>query len=460
MTEQAQLLVTQPQIHDPAWVADVMQAGPNGARFDSAQLLLAAADLPAGIVSMYDAVSAARLPAGAPAYAGYVNGLYANIDAVRARFPDAEVVTIAVNTSGKAMYLDVEPGDASPADVPGFIKAGGIGFYCSASQLQACIDALKKAGIDPATVRKWSAHWIGRHICGPTTCGYPQADGTQYVSTAGWDESAVEAPAFFTAPAAPPPPPPVPVWQEWQGDGHTPLPVLAARADGQTSGSVLGATFVKYGAQLALEAWLDDIFAGHANPVTTPLPVGAKLWVQLPAPPPPPPPPPPAPSGLPAWQTALYARLPDVRLGDQDKAGQVPWVRQVQLLLEANGITTVTVDGDFGPQTQAGLEEWQAKAGLLKTGWADPVTWETLVSGKVGAVLPVVAEGSTDKAAVRRVQALCNAHGESLGIDGVFGAGTKAGVVAVQKVYITDAAKQDGVVGPVTWSLLAAHSLP
>jgi hypothetical protein len=188
---------------DPAWVVQVMLPGPNGVRFDDHASLIAPMALPAGVVTMYDSVTASALPTGAPAYAGYYNGSFAILNAIKARFPSATIVSVTPDGEHGAEYIDVEPGDAVPADAPSFIKLGGLGFYCSASQTAACVAACTKAGIARTAYRIWSAHWIGRHICSPAACGYPAADGTQYASTSGWDESAVNSPAFFSLSTAP-----------------------------------------------------------------------------------------------------------------------------------------------------------------------------------------------------------------------------------------------------------------
>jgi len=454
MTEQT---VVQPQnlLHDAAWIAATMQAGPNGARFDTAAHLLAAANLPSGVEAMYDSTAVGSDPAGAFAYAGYFNGIYENMAALRARFPAAQLVSVTPDGAKGAMYTDIEPGNVTASSVPAFIKAGGLGFYASPGaaagySVQDCIDACTAAGIPRTKYRIWSAHWIGRHICSPSACGYPQADGTQYVSTAGWDESAVNSPAFFQLPA---PDPAVP--QQWRGDGRTAMYEAAALAPGQTVAGILAGT-----------DFINGMFAGTISPVA-PVPSDVTLWLYAPPPPPAPAPAPPAPAPAPlaAWETTLYSKLPGIRLGDQDAAGNVTWVRQVQLLLNVAlpASQAVPVDGDFGAETQTALEALQATAGLLTTGWTDPVTWEVLVGGSPNAQLLTLTKGSglPVAASVKRVQALCEAHGLQLAIDGNFGQNTENAVVAVQRAYYpNDPAQQDGTVGPVTWSLLAAHALP
>lgn len=65
--------------------------------------------------------------------------------------------------------------------------------------------------------------------------------------------------------------------------------------------------------------------------------------------------------------------LPMLRRGAK---GQ--FVRNMQGLLVANG-QAVSVDGDFGPGTEAGLKAWQKRAGLSADGICGPNTWARLV---------------------------------------------------------------------------------
>ncbi|MEY9937281.1 hypothetical protein [Streptacidiphilus sp. MAP5-3] len=89
--------------------------------------------------TMYDAVTVANLPAGAPLYAGYVDGNYANVTEMRAKYPHATIVEIAVFASTNAGHvLDVETGDATPTEAPGWVlrrRAAGVdpSVYCNTS---------------------------------------------------------------------------------------------------------------------------------------------------------------------------------------------------------------------------------------------------------------------------------------------------------------------------------------
>lgn len=64
---------------------------------------------------MYDAVTPGNIPSSATMVAGYADGLYANMGAMAARFPHAIRVSIAVRWTTRAQVLDVESGDATPA---------------------------------------------------------------------------------------------------------------------------------------------------------------------------------------------------------------------------------------------------------------------------------------------------------------------------------------------------------
>lgn len=169
---------------------------------------------------MYDSVTIDQLPPGAPAYAGYVDGAYANVTEIRAQHPAAHILTIAVFPEHDADCLDVETGDATPADTPAWVQrqlARGVNrpvIYCSASIVAEVLDILAADGISRPQIRLWSAHYdAGQHICGPSTCAYTvpggqvitACDGTQWTDTAlgrNLDES-ILADTFFDATADP-----------------------------------------------------------------------------------------------------------------------------------------------------------------------------------------------------------------------------------------------------------------
>lgn len=161
---------------------------------------------------MYDNVNVSLFVPGGNAYAGYVNGRYANISGVRAyaKAQGAQVVDISVFAGGDATCLDVEPGDATPAQAPQWVGrqlARGVQrpiVYSSASQMDAVLRNLRGAGISRGQVRLWAAHYgSGKHICGPATCHLVSVacDGTQWTDRShgrSLDES-VLADNFFRA---------------------------------------------------------------------------------------------------------------------------------------------------------------------------------------------------------------------------------------------------------------------
>lgn len=132
---------------------------------------------------MFDSVEPTALPAsGFDATAGYVNGKYQSSAGLMSRFPYLPHLTISVFASGNARCLDVEPGDATVDEAPGWHdRQISLGqrlpiIYTGASQAAAL-----RAAMGSRTYLLWSAHWTYKsHICGPGTCGYPQADATQW----------------------------------------------------------------------------------------------------------------------------------------------------------------------------------------------------------------------------------------------------------------------------------------
>lgn len=147
-----------------------------------------------------DSTNAAACTKGLKVYAGYYNGTFANLNAFRADFPSAIILSITPNGAKGARCIDCEPGDATVAGAANFVAANlpaaGAGgrndggkpmVYCSAGDSQAVINSIAAKGISRSQWILWSAHWIGQHICSPSGCGYPAADATQYASNNSFD---------------------------------------------------------------------------------------------------------------------------------------------------------------------------------------------------------------------------------------------------------------------------------
>lgn len=166
-------------------------------------------------ILMFDDTNVELLPK-ADAYAAYVDGIYENVGQVRTKFPGAHILSIAVKAADLADALDIEAGDAVNSDAPGWFKralASGVSkpcLYTSASNADALVEEMAKAGIVRSAYRLWTAHYgKGEHLCGPTTCGecHATADATQFTDRANGeslDESVCLA-DFFTHVLPPPP---------------------------------------------------------------------------------------------------------------------------------------------------------------------------------------------------------------------------------------------------------------
>jgi peptidoglycan hydrolase-like protein with peptidoglycan-binding domain len=144
--------------------------------------------------------------------------------------------------------------------------------------------------------------------------------------------------------------------------------------------------------------------------------------------------------------------FPLVRKGDRNHP-----VKTLQYLLRARG-HTVTVDGIFGPKTDAAVRAFQQQKGLAVDGIVGPNTW--------GALIITVKKGSQGDA-VRGVQEefqfrnLSGNPGSGLAVDGIFGPKTDAAVRGFQNALHQDipSVTVDGIVGPVTWRALVSGML-
>lgn len=312
---------------------------------------------------MFDDVDLSLLPEGYDAYAGYVDGRYANVSQIRAKFPSAKVLSIDV-TGGdtSADCLDIEPGDATNTTAVNWVrkkiaaKASLIVCYTSASNVNALVSALTAAGISRSKYKLWSAHYgAGSHCCGPATCKlcYWACDATQFTSAAlgrSLDES-VLADGFFGA-----------------SPDVDPDPELSDGATGAAVGTLQG-RLNAWGAKLTVDddfgpATLAAVTAFQkSQKLTVDGIVGPQTWAALNKTPPGKPAPKPSPG--PVWPAGTVLREGDT--GDAVKVLQAA-LRDSKI----RGVRGITVDGDFGPQTLTSVRNLEAYKKITVDGIAGP----------------------------------------------------------------------------------------
>ena len=138
-------------------------------------------------------------------------------------------------------------------------------------------------------------------------------------------------------------------------------------------------------------------------------------------------------------------------------------VRKLQQDLNTVMGSGLTVDGDFGPLTEAAVEAFQHKYKLAVDGEYGPQSAAMMKAALAGKTVPIrptprppapgklAVDGAFGPATCAAMQRALNAHGAALTVDGGFGPLTKK---ALQK-YLKVA--QDGIIGPVTVNALQKH---
>jgi hypothetical protein len=141
---------------------------------------------------LYDGVNADTVPTGAWAVAGYVNGKWPSYFALLAKYPDLAHISISVNVSAIAKVLDVESGDATPAQAPQWVadqRATGNAFpvvYMS----MAVWPAVKAAFVTRPDVAA-PLYWVADYVTEPATPPAVPAGAVaiQYYDFGGYDAS-------------------------------------------------------------------------------------------------------------------------------------------------------------------------------------------------------------------------------------------------------------------------------
>ena len=116
-------------------------------------------------------------------------------------------------------------------------------------------------------------------------------------------------------------------------------------------------------------------------------------------------------------------------------------VYSIQLMLQAHGYS-LSIDGDFGPQTASTVRSFQSAHGLGVDGIVGPQTWPVLI---------ITTQQGNTGSAVEALQRQLNAHGAKLAVDGDFGPLTTSAVKSYQS---KNGLGVDGIAGPQTWSSL------
>ena len=140
--------------------------------------------------TMYDSITPNRIPADAPIVASYVDGMWPNYPQLKGTHPNAIHVSIAVFPQDDAMVLDIESGDATPAQAPAWVvrqRARGIEptVYCNVSTYPAVRQAFMDAKV--ALPPWWAAKYTGQPFMQSGSVATQYQDN----SPMGWDASLV-----------------------------------------------------------------------------------------------------------------------------------------------------------------------------------------------------------------------------------------------------------------------------
>jgi len=130
-------------------------------------------------------------------------------------------------------------------------------------------------------------------------------------------------------------------------------------------------------------------------------------------------------------------------------------IRTLQFLLRAHG-HNLTVDGMFGPATEAAVKAFQTSKGMAADGIMSAQTWLTLIiQAKKGS------SGDAVRGVQEEFQFRAGEPGKGLKVDGIFGPQTDSTVRGFQHALSLDVPSVvvDGIVGPVTWQALVSGML-
>ena len=156
----------------------------------------------------YDSINVRGLPPGGDLYLGYDDGMWPDADEIARTFPGKTVVRVTTNPAdNEGDMLDVEKGDATPNDAPGWVQRrrdaghGGPIVYFPASWRSQIIAAFASAKMPLPALFPAAYPGPGAVLIDPST-----DVGHQYASNNNYDTSVVVdyLPGIDPAPATQP----------------------------------------------------------------------------------------------------------------------------------------------------------------------------------------------------------------------------------------------------------------
>jgi len=130
-------------------------------------------------VTVYDSVDVSAIPREAKYLLGYVDGIYANVELIKIRCPDAKIITVTVTGDSRAMMADVERGAIDTNRLKDWIANK---FYTGPFPVVYCSDDIKPVvsyAIDSVYKGQWAwwaADWTGTPHLVPTSAATQYAD--------------------------------------------------------------------------------------------------------------------------------------------------------------------------------------------------------------------------------------------------------------------------------------------
>ncbi|MFG3257444.1 peptidoglycan-binding protein [Streptomyces sp. NPDC048172] len=143
---------------------------------------------------------------------------------------------------------------------------------------------------------------------------------------------------------------------------------------------------------------------------------------------------------------AATAAAPSSREVDLEPGSTSSEVTALQYLLTEYGYKT-TADGYYGPVSEKAVAKFQGAHGLVKDGWAGPLTMKKLLDNSKATA----KQDSDNRNAVRAAQALLVERGYEMAVDGDFGSLTLS---SVKKYQAKCKLKDSGTVDYTTWTFL------